>query len=198
MRPSEPPAVAPFLVMPARSTALNIDGTLPYLMDAEAILPAREQPRLVPAARKTGAVNPAFVQRLEAGFRPPQLTGAQSGAILILESDLSIRKLLRRLLDRRGYTTVELEQAGDLAAELSGRSARLLVVDAATAGMGGNVLEGLARAHPDLKILVLSQEPLARTDQDTADRLQELPKPFSLDRFIECVDRLLAQPLKSP
>jgi CheY-like chemotaxis protein len=187
--------------MPARSAALNVaplnaDGTLPRLMEPEPALPAREQPRLVPAPRKTGAVKSAFIERLEAGFKSPQLPEPQTGAVLILESDLSIRKLLRRLLDRRGYTTVEIEQASDLAAQLLSQSAQLLVVDAA-AGIDARVLEGLARAHPDLKILVLSEEPLVRTDQQTADRLLELSKPFSLDRFTECVDRLLGRPAKS-
>ncbi len=207
MRRTEPPAVAPLLVMPARSDALDItplntaplnsDGTLPRLMEPEPFLPAREQPRLVPAARKTGAVKSAFIQRLEAGFRSPQLPGAQSGAVLILESDLSIRKLLRRLLDRRGYSTAEFARIGDLEAELNNRGAPLLVVDAAAEGIDAKVLEGLARAHPDLKILALSEEPLARTDQEIADRLLELAKPFSLDRFVECVDQLLGRPSKS-
>ncbi len=124
-------------------------------------------------------------------MRSPQpLPALPPGAILILAGDLSIRKLLRRLVERRGYQTIEPAEGGDLASELARRPVDLLVVDAADAGVHSvqAVLE-LARAHPDLKVLALASEPLP--DNQIPGRLLTLLKPFPLDRFLECVDRLL-------
>jgi DNA-binding NtrC family response regulator len=118
---------------------------------------------------------------------------AAPGPILILESDLSIRKLLRRLLERRGYLTVEISQAADLAGALRDRRADLLIVDVSAVpetGVAG--LVALAHAHPSLKILALSAESLQ--DIEIPGRLLSLPKPFALDRFVDCVDRLVERP----
>jgi DNA-binding response OmpR family regulator len=112
---------------------------------------------------------------------------------LILESDLSIRKLLRRLLERRGHITVEISQAADLAGALRDRRADLLIVDVSAVpetGVAG--LVALAHAFPRLKILALSTESLQ--DSEIPGRLLALPKPFALDRFVDCVDRLLERP----
>jgi DNA-binding NtrC family response regulator len=121
---------------------------------------------------------------------PPQ---PLPGSIVILESDLSIRKLLRRLLERRGYFTVEIEQVDGLAGELRNRRADLLIVDvSATPETGVDAILALARVHPSLKILALSAETI---NSEIPDRLLVLPKPFPLDRFVDCVDRLLQQPI---
>jgi DNA-binding response OmpR family regulator len=116
-------------------------------------------------------------------FTPPR-------SILILESDPSIRKLLRRLLDRRGYFTHEVIEPGDLAAELRERRVDLLIIDLPL--MGGNGLDAafaLARVHPDLKVLALSLEPL--DSAEIPGRCLALAKPFSLEMFVACADRLL-------
>lgn len=121
-------------------------------------------------------------------MRSPQpLPSLPPGSILILGGDLSIRKLLRRLVERRGYQTIETGESADLAAELLRRPVDLLVVDVADAGVHG-VLE-LARAQPGLKVLALASEPLQ--DNQIPGRLLTLLKPFPLDRFMDSVDRLM-------
>jgi CheY-like chemotaxis protein len=121
-----------------------------------------------------------------ADAQPVRLTRPRS--ILILESDPSIRKLLRRLLDRRGYFTYEVLKPEDLPAELRERRVDLLIIEDVH-------LEGaLPRAapapvHPDLKILALSLGPL--NGALIPGRSLALTKPFSCQIFIECVDRLL-------
>lgn len=188
-RSSDPP-VAPLLVMPARRAVPIIDPLLPPPIEPEALQSPRSHPRLIPSGRKAGTVTSAFIERIEAGMRSPRpLPDTPPGVILILESDLSIRKLLRRLLDRRGYSTVEIEQSGNLKTELENRVADLLVIDVTeNEPISVQALVSLARAHPGLKILALSTE--AAQDYEMPNRLVMLLKPFSLDRFVECVDRL--------
>ncbi len=115
---------------------------------------------------------------------------ARTRSILILESDLSIRKLLRRLLERRGYFIHEVMRSEDLAAELRERRVDLLIVDVPLVGTGGlEAAFGLAGAHPNLKILALSSESL--NGAKVSERCSTLRKPFSLESFLECVERLL-------
>jgi hypothetical protein len=175
------PSTEPLLVVPVRRGVLNIDTISPGRIDPAPLQPERHEP--APAWIESPA---ASAQALPA-----------PGPILILESDLSIRKLLLRLLERRGYFTVEIAQAGDLAVELRDRRAGLLIVDVSAADEPVvNQVIALARAHPSLKMLVLSAEPLSETE--VPGRLLALPKPFPLDRFIECVERLLGQSNPAP
>ncbi len=107
------PPRSPVLIMPRQ--VLEVDPVQPYPVDpVEMLEEIQPPPILVPPVRL---------------IRPR--------SILILESDLSIRKLLRRLLDRRGYFTHEVLRAADLETELRERRVDLLVVDAALIGTNG-------------------------------------------------------------
>jgi CheY-like chemotaxis protein len=183
-RPHDPP-VAPLLVMPPRGKVLALDAIEPRRIQPEARQPQRVQPKLIPSAMKAEQSPPPRVA--------PDL--AASGAILILEDDLSVRKLLRRLLERRGYNTVEVAQADDLPGEMLNRRVDLLVADISAVEAGLEAVVKLAGALPSLKILALSAEPLP--NNEFPDRLQVLPKPFPLDSFVDSVDRLLKRP-KAP
>jgi DNA-binding NtrC family response regulator len=121
--------------------------------------------------------------------RTPLLAGS-AGPILILENDLSIRNLLCRLLERRGYASVEIRETQDLGVELKARSAELLVIDVSTT-RGVDTAIALARIHPNFKILALVAGSL--DTNAIPGRFQVLPKPFALDRFVDGVDRLLEQ-----
>jgi CheY-like chemotaxis protein len=143
-----------------------------------------------------GAAAPSAAARGPAALGAAAPGAAALGAILILESDLSIRKLLRRLLERRGYFIMEIEQADHLASRLRNRRADLLIVDVSPTGEPSvKALVALAPAHPGLKILALSAESLARAEHDgeIPGCLSVLPKPFPLDSFVDCVDRLLGR-----
>jgi CheY-like chemotaxis protein len=182
------PPVAPLLVMPARRQAVNGAPISPPVIEPGTLIPPRNPPHRMPPARKSAPPRSPFIERLEMGMRSPQpLPSQPPGAILILTGDLSIRKLLRRLLERRGHQAIETAETGALADELARRPVDLLVVDVAETALRA-VLD-VARAHPDLKVLALASEPLP--DTEIPGRLLTLLKPFPLDRFMECVDRLL-------
>jgi CheY-like chemotaxis protein len=165
----------PVLIMPRH--ILEMEMSEPDVAASELIEPAHSERaplRLVdPRPRAAEPVRPASPR-----------------SILILESDLSIRKLLRRLLERRGYFIHEVMQSGDLAAELRERRVDLLIVDVLLMGAGGlEAAFGLAGPHPNLKILALSTESL--NGAKVAERCSTLRKPFSLESFLACVERLL-------
>jgi len=202
--PHAPAPVAPLFVMPARHEILNADPEPHQLIQPQPLAPRNQPHLIVPArvvpAKKSATVNSAFIQRLESGMRSPRpLPDSLPGVVLILENDLSIRKLLRRLLERRGYTAVEIVHPRDLKKEIENRMVDLLVVNLSDSGASGpasnndaldaGTLLALAQAHPALKILALSVEAAALNE--ISSRLLTLPKPFSLDRFVDSVNRLL-------
>jgi len=188
---SEPPA-APLLMTPPQRSFLNLNATELRRIEPEPVHPSNHAPQLIPVPPSEIETRGGDVIEV-APVGSSQPIPVAPGPILILESDLSIRKLLRRLLERRGYFTVELSHAGDLAGELRDRRAELLIVDVSAVpetGVAG--LVALAQAHPSLKILALSAESLQ--DSEIPGRLLALPKPFPLDRFVDSVDRLLERP----
>jgi CheY-like chemotaxis protein len=194
---SEPPA-APLLMTPPRRTFLNLEATERRRIEPQPMHPSNHDPQLIPVPHpeieiRGGDVIDVKPAKDAAPVETSQPIPATPGPILILETDLSIRKLLRRLLERRGYLTLEMSQAADLAGALRDRRADLLIVDVSAVpetGVAG--LVALAHAYPKLKILVLSAESLQGSE--IPGRLLALPKPFALDRFVDCVDRLLERP----
>jgi hypothetical protein len=181
----EPP-IAPLLLMAPRRTFPNVYSIAPHIIDPEPVRVPRNEPQLVPLSPQDVAqvevVPPALPAVVEPETSRRPAIACPPGSILILENDLSIRKLLRRLLERRGYSTVEIARSEDLDGELNGRPVDLLIVDVSAAAASA-----LAGAYPNLKILALSTESLA----DIPGRLLALPKPFPLDSFVDSVDRLL-------
>lgn len=174
LKQTEDPPRAPVLMMPRQM--LGIDSVDAVLIDhenvesetieAEITQPERPLPRLVEAPPSA----------------TPPVRFIRSRSVLILESDLSIRKLLRRLLDRRGYFTHEVLQLEDLALELRERRVDLLIVDTLHAF-------SFSHLHPNLKILALSSE--LPDHSEFPDRCLALTKPFSLESFLDSVDNLL-------
>jgi CheY-like chemotaxis protein len=186
---SPDPAGAPLLLISVRRAPPSSDSVEPPLLEPELIHSRNKEPILLPRPDVTAPV-PIEVAPAPVGELPGQpLPPTTEAPILILETDLSIRKLLCRLLERRGHTTVEVAQVEDLAGEMLDRRVDLLVVDVSTVEDGVQAVVKLARALPSLKVLALSAEPLS--DNEIPDRLLVLPKPFPLDSFVDGVECLL-------
>ncbi len=79
--------------------------------------------------------------------------------ILLVEDDIHVRELARRILQRQGYTLLEArdgQEALRLPASYSG-PIHLLLTDVVMPGMSGKtVAEQLAQTHPSVKILFMS------------------------------------------
>lgn len=156
-------ARAPLLVMPARQMAPEIEVPVKPQQSEPVRLKEISAPAPIPFVRPVSSQEPAVV--------------------LIQASDLSIGKLLRRLLERRGYTVIEtaaeekMDQVSLLVADLSADVPRFADVDA------------IAQAQPALKVLLLVGD--TGENSTLPERYVTLQKPFALDTFVETVERLL-------
>jgi CheY-like chemotaxis protein len=122
---------------------------------------------------------------------PPLPSSEPSRSILVLDSDPAIRKLLRRLLERSGYFITELAEPKELLSELRSRHVDLLIADfGLPRQQERQALAALWRAHPDLKIVELSSQPL---DTNAVPSWLALQKPFHAEALLESVHHLLAQ-----
>lgn len=136
---------------------------------------------------------PPASDQLPAGTAAPTTDSARfrpQRSISLCEGDISIRKLLQRLLERRGYAVEEVHDASDLLAQLRERQMDLLVVDVEHLDPETrDAVRSLNGVRAGLKLLLLLAEPVTIHEPDT--RVAILVKPFSLDAFLECVERLL-------
>ncbi len=183
------PSPGPVLVMPARRAIEELDKILPRRVEqnsAGASPPREDQaPQQAYGVTSAAAEDPGFSEGA------PEASGPAN--ILLLERDLSIRKLLRRLLERRGNSVVEIEQGDDLANVLRRHRADLLVAGLSYEGQhDANSLTALASGHPGLRILALATAgfEFAPEQKELDRRMVVLQKPFSLEDFIDAVERL--------
>ncbi len=116
--------------------------------------------------------------------------------ILLVEDEEPIRRLVRRILDRAGYSVLEAENGGQ-ALEILDRSegrVDLVLTDLVLPGMSGTQLAArLATAHPRVRILLAtgySAEALAsRLPQDRHWSI--IGKPYAVDELLHVVRRTL-------
>ncbi len=133
---------------------------------------------------------PVMISKIE---KPADLWG--SGTILIVEDEDMVRNVAERALSRHGYTVLTAAH-GEEALELLGAHAEidLLVSDVVMPTMDGPTLVRHARERfPTLPILFMSgyAEEQLRKSIDL-DRVQFLPKPFSVKQLAEAVRDVLA------
>ena len=183
LHPPEP-RLAPLVAVPPRGTAFILEPIEPQILPPEPAPTRKAEPQLIALPRPEPQAAEQNAPQVE--DRPAKRS------VLILESDLSIRKLLRRLLERRGYVTIEVAQSSDLSSELRDRRADLLIVDVSLPDTSLDAVLMATEPYSALKLLVLSEEKL--DEKEIPGRLLALPKPFPLDRFVDSVDSLLEHP----
>ncbi len=116
--------------------------------------------------------------------------------ILLVEDDVSLRKGIRRLLERAGYavlTAATATEAMERAAD-RGVTIDLLLTDVVLPGVTGRqVAEVLERARPGLRVLYMSgyeeSELSAQGNVRPGDAF--LQKPFAVDALLHQVRALL-------
>jgi hypothetical protein len=115
------------------------------------------------------------------------LLARSPGRVLILENDVSTRNLLRRLIERPGCASAEIQETHDLTADLKARDAELLVID--VSDNHGRRYSNRACAHSsqleDYRLVAGSLDGNA-----IPGHFQVLLKPFALDSFVDCEVRL--------
>ncbi len=122
----------------------------------------------------------------------PDAPGAPP-AILIVDDDALLRRMLTRSLGRRGFRTYECGNGAEAIAFLESATERVaaIVLDLMMPVMDGfATLEALARFHPPYPVLVISGGNDGRDALDPA--LPFLAKPFAPSEFLARLEPLLA------
>jgi PAS domain S-box-containing protein len=122
-----------------------------------------------------------------------------SGTILLAEDEVAVRRSVRRMLERAGYTVLEARHGADALLVWKEHHGKidLLLTDLRMPELGGREL--LAHLHaerPDLPAIAMSgYPPEATSDGDAAwvsgPRMEFLAKPFTTDLLLSAVGRLL-------
>jgi CheY-like chemotaxis protein len=126
----------------------------------------------------------------------PSETAHGKESILVAEDDSTVRAIVTRVLEERGYSVVEAdsgEEALSLASDYDG-PIDLLVTDVVLAGMNGRKLaEGVRASHPAAQVLFMSgftaQDVVRQGLVDAGDSFLE--KPFSADKLAWRVRQIL-------
>jgi CheY-like chemotaxis protein len=121
-------------------------------------------------------------------------TGAE--AILIVEDELAVRLLMRRILENAGYHVMDApnpEQALALDAQ-HGATFQLLLTDVIMPGLSGpRLFETLRGRHPNLKVLYVSgyTDDTIRRHGELAAGARFVQKPFTADGLLRRIREAL-------
>jgi len=128
-----------------------------------------------------------------------ETTGGGAECIMLVEDDEVVRALASRTLTDRGYEVVEARHAGE--AEriwiLRKDDVDLLVTDIIMPGKDGKQLAAILRKdRPDMKVLFMSgyDDALLSRHDVFEDKLEFIPKPFTVDGLASKVRRVLDTP----
>ena len=121
---------------------------------------------------------------------------SRAGNILVLDDDAAIRTVVAHALRRAGHQVTTTASLAEFNRELRANMPDVVVSDVILPdGNGLEMVAGLAEAHPQLPVIILS----AQNTLTTAVRATEvgayeyLPKPFDLDDLTRAVDGALAR-----
>ncbi|MEW5984641.1 MAG: ATP-binding protein [Acidobacteriota bacterium] len=109
--------------------------------------------------------------------------GVGKATVLVVEDDADVRTMVRRTLERDGYSVLEAAGGRDAiaAARNAGRRVDALVTDIVMPDMSGmQTAEALRRTNPDLVVLLMSgyADPDIFASIPRADLANFVPKPF--------------------
>jgi two-component system cell cycle sensor histidine kinase/response regulator CckA len=126
---------------------------------------------------------------------PRDVTGQDT--ILLVEDEDAVRSFAARALKMRGYTVLEAS-GGETALEIVRRHEGpidLLVTDVVMPNMDGPTLVRAARRiRPEMRIIFMSgyAEDAFRRNEEKAEELHFLPKPFGLKQLVAKVKEVLS------
>ena len=133
---------------------------------------------------------------LPAEASPVRLPTEGTETVLLVEDENAVRVLVRRVLDRMGYTVLEAEDGPTALRVMDQRGAPvdLLLTDVIMPGMSGRELaDRLLESQPDLKVLFMSGYTDEAISQHgvLADGVSFLEKPFTPDLLLQRVREVL-------
>jgi two-component system cell cycle response regulator CpdR len=116
-------------------------------------------------------------------------------AILLAEDDESMRRFLKKALEKAGHSVVDASQGDEALTELQLREFDLLLTDIVMPVMDGiELARRAAQIDPDMKIMFITG--FAAVALNPANRAPEeakvLSKPFHLKDLVQEVERMVA------
>lgn len=125
-----------------------------------------------------------------------ELRAHEGEAILVIEDDPSVRALIKRVLETRGYNVMLVGTGAEAIRTLSDSRLRysMVVTDMVLPDANGEqIIELIQRKRPDCKVLLMSgyTKEDVRRDSPQAALTQFLEKPFTPDQFAEKVRDIL-------
>jgi signal transduction histidine kinase len=118
--------------------------------------------------------------------------------VLLVEDESSIRNLLQRLLQQRGYSVTSAATGTDAAKILSAKQGfDLLLTDLVLPGVSGpDLAKVFQKTHPGCPVLFMSGFPGDTLDEtDIGDNSRFLAKPFSHEQLLATLRLLLGEPV---
>lgn len=116
-------------------------------------------------------------------------------AILLIEDEEPIRRLLARGLGREGYEVIGAADGEEAVAKAVRREARIdvIVADLVLPGMSGRAAaERVSERHPEARVLYISghSKDLVSRDGRLEPGLNFLHKPFEIEALLEAIRAL--------
>lgn len=157
----------------------------------------KDTARILPGNGNLGALNQALPDNIQSHAHSVQKEASEaSGHILIVEDDPSLASLEAGVLSASGYT-VSIARNGELALLAFQRSIPdLVVLDLELSGTmsGWDVLQAL-RTYSKVPVLLTSSfttvRERIRTRGENRLTLDHLPKPYSIQTLLKCIERML-------
>ncbi|MDQ7783249.1 MAG: response regulator [Desulfomonilaceae bacterium] len=119
-----------------------------------------------------------------------------SATILLVEDELLITDLTRRILERSGYSVLSAANGTDALSlyEKERQTISLVILDLILPGMGGiQCLEKLREVDPTVKILVTTGHPIIGAERQAIESGARgfLHKPFTMKQMLTAVRAVL-------
>lgn len=116
-------------------------------------------------------------------------------AILLAEDDDSMRRFLKKALERAGHTVIDASQGDEALTELQLREFDLLLTDIVMPVMDGiELARRAAEIDPEMKIMFITGFAAVALNaaNQAPDDAKVLSKPFHLKDLVQEVDRVIA------
>jgi two-component system cell cycle response regulator CpdR len=120
---------------------------------------------------------------------------ANMAAILLAEDDDSMRRFLKKALERAGHTVIDASQGDEALTELQLREFDLLLTDIVMPVMDGiELARRAAEIDPEMKIMFITGFAAVALNaaNQAPDDAKVLSKPFHLKDLVQEVDRVIA------
>jgi CheY-like chemotaxis protein len=115
-----------------------------------------------------------------------------SGDILLVEDDVVVANVLRRLLVRAGYTVRMVNDGVEALTELVQHLPKVLILDLILPRVSGfSILEYIQQHQIRVSIIVITANPLYSSDLAYSGIMQVLFKPFSIEELLDALRSII-------